>query len=92
MNNMSDFLSCLDQLKSVFLDDSNDAATLLHLRTQLDEVEETTADGIKIGLITALKRIIINQQLHNSKHATDTWKHFMGKIQKSLQTKKHWNI
>ena len=64
----------MDELKSTFLDNSTDAATLLHLRIQLDELEETTPYHIETSLITSFKRSILEQQLDNSKNDTDTWK------------------
>ena len=46
MNNMSDFVCRIHQLKSVFLYNRTDADTLLHLIAQLDKLEETTVDAI----------------------------------------------
>ena len=71
---MPDFLLRLDQLKSEFLDNSNDATVLLHLRTQLDKPEEATTGGIETGLATALKRSMLEQQLNNSTYLTDIQK------------------
>ena len=76
MNNISDFASRSHQLKNIFLDNPTDFDALLHLRTQLDEQEETTIDEIELGLITELKRSILKQQLDKSKDATDAWNNF----------------
>ena len=72
---MSDFLSRLDELKIKFLENYTDASALLEIWAQLDDLEETTGDSIKMPLTDALKRIMFNQQLDSSKCATVTWKY-----------------
>ena len=61
------------------MENFTNADSLLELRAQLDGLEETTVDPIEKSLIGALKRIYFKQHLESSKHATETWKNFIGK-------------
>ena len=53
---MSEFLSRLDELKNQFLENDIDADSLLEIRAQLDDLNETTADLIQKSFINGLKK------------------------------------
>ena len=63
---MSYFLSRLDELKNLFLENHTDADSLLETRAQLNDLDETTADPAQKSLISGLKSIILKQKLVNS--------------------------
>ena len=71
---MSNLVDTLEEIENCFLSNFHNVSVLIETLIELDNFIENTADEINLGLINALKKPVLNQQLHNSKYKTDTLK------------------